>query len=65
LQLGSAAAPIIFRLGMFKSHPPIPEHLSDQLQAYTKRCFEPEPDNRPTAIQLLMDPFITQYVALI
>lgn len=43
---------------MFKIHPTVPECMSDQAKAFIMRCFEPNPDHRATAAELLMDPFL-------
>jgi serine/threonine protein kinase len=47
---------------MFKVHPDIPAELSESARNFILRCFEPDPDKRATAAQLLEDPFITEYV---
>ncbi|KRZ91948.1 Mitogen-activated protein kinase kinase kinase 15 [Trichinella sp. T8] len=59
VELGSPQA-AIFKVGMFKAHPPIPEGLSNQAKQLIERCFEPDPNKRPTAVQLLVDPFFEQ-----
>ncbi|KAH7696621.1 Neuronal symmetry protein 1 [Aphelenchoides avenae] len=51
----------MFKVGMYKTHPPIPGHLSEVASAFIKSCFEPDPSRRATAAALLNDPFITQY----
>ncbi|KAG7255185.1 hypothetical protein CRUP_035175, partial [Coryphaenoides rupestris] len=56
-ELGSPQA-AMFKVGMFKIHPRVPESMSDQAKAFIMGCFEPEPDNRATAAQLLKDPFL-------
>ena len=60
VEMGAATEPIIFKLGMFKSHPPIPDTLSDQCKAFILRCFEPDAQLRATADSLLKDAFILQ-----
>ncbi|KRZ79355.1 Mitogen-activated protein kinase kinase kinase 15 [Trichinella papuae] len=59
VELGSPQA-AIFKVGMFKAHPPIPEGLSNQAKQLIERCFEPDPNKRSTAVQLLVDPFFEQ-----
>ncbi|CAH0558775.1 unnamed protein product [Brassicogethes aeneus] len=57
IELGSPQA-ALFRVGMYKQHPDLPEELSDRAKAFIKRCFEPDPNKRATAGELLEDPFI-------
>ncbi|VDN59078.1 unnamed protein product [Dracunculus medinensis] len=61
VELGSPQA-AMFKVGMFKTHPPIPERLSERCQRFILRCFEPDPNKRATAVQLLSDIFIQQYI---
>lgn len=49
----------MFKVGMFKSHPPIPEALSEFAKKFILRCFDPDPDKRPAAEILLHDEFLT------
>lgn len=51
----------IFNVGMFKTHPPIPPHLTELTNKFIKRCFEPDACKRASAAQLLVDPFLLQY----
>lgn len=44
---------------MFKIHPEIPESMSLEAKAFILRCFEPDPDRRATAWDLLTDEFLT------
>lgn len=44
---------------MFKIHPEIPESMSLEAKAFILRCFEPDPDRRSTAFDLLTDEFLT------
>lgn len=44
---------------MFKIHPEIPELMSMEAKAFILRCFEPDPDKRATALDLLTDEFLT------
>ncbi|TKR66661.1 hypothetical protein L596_022923 [Steinernema carpocapsae] len=60
VELGSPQA-AMFKVGMFKAHPPIPQ-LSERASRFIRSCFEPDPVKRPTAVQLLQDIFIQQYV---
>lgn len=48
----------VFRVGYYKAHPEVPEELSDKAKCFIKRCFEPDPDKRATAAELLEDPFL-------
>ncbi|KAF6090996.1 mitogen-activated protein kinase kinase kinase 15 [Phyllostomus discolor] len=50
----------LYKVGMFKIHPDIPEVLSAAARAFLLRCFEPEPQRRATAIDLLKNSFISQ-----
>lgn len=47
------------QVGMFKIHPEIPESMSLEAKAFILRCFEPDPDRRATALDLLTDEFLT------
>uniref|UniRef100_A0A5S6QQT7 mitogen-activated protein kinase kinase kinase n=1 Tax=Trichuris muris TaxID=70415 RepID=A0A5S6QQT7_TRIMR len=47
----------MFKVGMFKVHPPIPEKLSNATKSLILKCFEPDPSQRPTAAMLLMNSF--------
>lgn len=51
----------MFKVAMFKTHPPIPSEVSEKCKAFIKGCFEPNPKERPDAIALLQDGFIQQY----
>jgi mitogen-activated protein kinase kinase kinase 5 len=44
---------------MFKIHPEIPDSMSMEAKAFILRCFEPDPDQRATALHLLTDEFLT------
>lgn len=43
---------------MFKIHPEIPESLSPEAKSFILRCFEPDPNKRATAGDLLKDLFV-------
>lgn len=47
-----------FKVGYYKAHPEVPEELSEKAKSFIKRCFEPDPNKRATAAQLLEDPFL-------
>ncbi|KAK6733415.1 hypothetical protein RB195_017261 [Necator americanus] len=51
----------MFRVGMFKTHPPLPQDISEKCRHFIKSCFEPDPLQRPSALKLLNDPFIQQF----
>ncbi|KAM9798260.1 mitogen-activated protein kinase kinase kinase 5 [Neosynchiropus ocellatus] len=57
-ELGEPQA-AMFKVGMFKIHPEIPESMSPEAKAFILRCFEPDPDHRATAFDLLTDEFLT------
>lgn len=50
---------VCVQVGMFKIHPEIPESMSLEAKAFILRCFEPDPDRRATALDLLTDEFLT------
>ncbi|KAM6953790.1 mitogen-activated protein kinase kinase kinase 15 [Aplochiton taeniatus] len=56
-ELGEPQA-AMFKVGMFKIHPEIPESLSMDAKAFILRCFEPDPNKRAMATDLLKDPFV-------
>ncbi|CAI9287137.1 unnamed protein product [Lactuca saligna] len=47
----------LFRIGRGEP-PPIPETLSVEAQDFIVKCLQVDPNNRPTAAQLLMHPFV-------
>ncbi|CEF71157.1 Mitogen-activated protein kinase kinase kinase 5 [Strongyloides ratti] len=51
----------LFRVGQYKTHPIIP-NLSEKAKKFIKICFNPNPQERPTAKALLQDPFIQQHL---
>ncbi|KAH0622328.1 hypothetical protein JD844_024528 [Phrynosoma platyrhinos] len=56
-ELGEPQA-AMFKVGMFKIHPEIPESMSAEAKAFLLRCFEPDPDKRTCANELLVDDFL-------
>ncbi|XP_058232535.1 mitogen-activated protein kinase kinase kinase 15 isoform X1 [Hemibagrus wyckioides] len=56
-ELGEPQA-AMFKVGMFKIHPEIPESLSPEAKSFILRCFEPDPSRRATAGDLLKDQFL-------
>lgn len=49
-------------MGYYKIHPEIPSELSERAKSFILRCFEPNPDIRATAAELLEDPFLNEYI---
>uniref|UniRef100_A0A452SFV4 Mitogen-activated protein kinase kinase kinase 15 n=1 Tax=Ursus americanus TaxID=9643 RepID=A0A452SFV4_URSAM len=58
-ELGEPQA-AMFKVGMFKIHPEIPEGLSMDARAFILSCFEPDPHKRATAAELLREGFLRQ-----
>ncbi|NWY01011.1 M3K6 kinase, partial [Nothoprocta ornata] len=56
-ELGSPQA-AMFKVGMFKMHPEVPESMSDKAKSFILRCFEADPAKRATAAALLQEPFL-------
>ncbi|XP_076827875.1 mitogen-activated protein kinase kinase kinase 5 isoform X2 [Brachyhypopomus gauderio] len=56
-ELGSPQA-AMFKVGMFKIHPAVPECMSVEAKSFIMCCFEPNPDQRATASELLKDSFL-------
>nr|XP_028579358.1 mitogen-activated protein kinase kinase kinase 5 isoform X1 [Podarcis muralis] len=56
-ELGEPQA-AMFKVGMFKIHPEIPESMSAEAKAFLLCCFEPDPDKRACANELLIDEFL-------
>lgn len=57
IELGSPQA-AIYKVGFYKDHPQVPPELSERASSFILRCFEPNPDERATAQQLLDDLFL-------
>uniref|UniRef100_A0A8C3RTX3 mitogen-activated protein kinase kinase kinase n=1 Tax=Chelydra serpentina TaxID=8475 RepID=A0A8C3RTX3_CHESE len=57
-ELGSPQA-AMFKVGMFKMHPEVPDSMSGAAKAFILRCFEVDPDKRAPAAALLQEPFLT------
>ncbi|OMO62517.1 hypothetical protein CCACVL1_22781, partial [Corchorus capsularis] len=49
----------LFYVGTTKSHPPIPEHLSNEAKDFLLKCLQKEPELRPAASELLKHAFVT------
>nr|XP_014345565.1 PREDICTED: mitogen-activated protein kinase kinase kinase 15 [Latimeria chalumnae] len=56
-ELGEPQA-AMFKVGMFKIHPEIPESLSAEAKGFILHCFEPDPNKRTTAAELLRHPLL-------
>ncbi|XP_029475364.1 mitogen-activated protein kinase kinase kinase 6 isoform X2 [Rhinatrema bivittatum] len=56
-ELGSPQA-AMFKVGMFKIHPEVPESMSEEARSFILKCFEADPDKRESAAALLQDPFL-------
>ncbi|NXY00169.1 M3K6 kinase, partial [Centropus bengalensis] len=56
-ELGSPQA-AMFKVGMFKMHPEVPESMSEKAKEFILRCFQADPAERATAAVLLQDPFL-------
>jgi len=52
-------------VGFYKIHPEIPTELTEKAKNFILCCFEPDPDKRATAAELLEESFLTEYVSFI
>lgn len=52
----------LFKIGR-GSPPPIPDSLSKDAQDFIKQCVQVNPNDRPTAAQLLDHPFVKRLLA--
>ena len=50
------------KVGYYKMHPEIPSEMSDRAKHFILRCFEPDPDRRAAAAELMDDNFLTELV---
>nr|KAF6360301.1 mitogen-activated protein kinase kinase kinase 15 [Myotis myotis] len=50
----------MYKVGLFKIHPEIPEVLSVEARVFLLSCFEPDPHKRSTAADLLKKDFLRQ-----
>ena len=50
----------MFKVGFYKIHPDIPSEMSDTAKAFIKKCFEPDPEKRTGATELLEESFLTE-----
>ncbi|XP_073173530.1 mitogen-activated protein kinase kinase kinase 6 isoform X4 [Lepidochelys kempii] len=57
-ELGSPQA-AMFKVGMFKMHPEVPDSMSGAAKAFILQCFEVDPDKRAPTAALLQEPFLT------
>ncbi|XP_069493211.1 mitogen-activated protein kinase kinase kinase 15 isoform X2 [Ambystoma mexicanum] len=60
-ELGEPQA-AMFKVGMFKIHPEIPDSLSAEARTFILLCFEPDPVKRATVADLLREPFLKQVI---
>ncbi|KAE9597763.1 putative mitogen-activated protein kinase kinase kinase STE-STE11 family [Lupinus albus] len=48
----------MFKIGISKDNPTIPDHLSEDGKDFVRLCLQRNPQNRPSAAQLLEHPFV-------
>ncbi len=46
-------------------HPEIPVEMSERAKHFILRCFEPDPDRRATAAELMEENFLSEFVLFI
>lgn len=51
---------VMYRVGIYKEHPEIPNHLSDKCKHFILRCFQPDTTCRATCQDLLLDLFLEE-----
>ena len=51
-----------FQVGYYKMHPEIPVEMSERAKQFILRCFEPDPDRRATAAELMEENFLSEFV---
>ncbi|KAF9971795.1 hypothetical protein BGZ73_005158 [Actinomortierella ambigua] len=57
---GYAPQQALFTIGSSSAHPPIPETICEEGQRLLARCFITDANLRPTAAELLQDPFVAE-----
>jgi serine/threonine protein kinase len=51
---------LMYHITHSEGPPPLPEHMPPRLRSFLLRCFVRDPATRPSARELLSDPFLTQ-----
>jgi len=46
-------------------HPEIPVEMSERAKHFILRCFEPDPDRRATAAELMEESFLSEFVLFV